>query len=167
MFFEEGFTDVKVTDEKSALEAVASVAEIIGIKDVEKDLKVVSTNTIDGDSFYRMQQQYNGIPVYGKEIILSVNDKGLAVGLNSNNVNDTVFENSNIEFKKLESTDFDVETVKAKAIDYFSDLFDEKVQIVFSDNAGMGKSEHIKQEVKSAYQIDLVVEPVIIKWDKL
>ena len=26
-------------------------------------------------------------------------------------------------------------------------LFDEKVQIVFSDNAGMGKSEHIKQEV--------------------
>ena len=127
MFFEEGFTDVKVTDEKSALEAVASVAEVIGISDVEKELIITSTDYADGDTFYRMQQQYNGIPVYGKEIVLSVNDKGSALGLNSNNVNDTVFENSNIEFEKLDSANFDVETVKAKAFDYFSDSFDEEV----------------------------------------
>ena len=43
--------------------------------------------------------------------------------------------------------------------------------IVNNDNATfkdvIDLIEHIKQEVKSAYQIDLVVEPVIIKWDKL
>ena len=43
------------------------------------------------------------------------------------------------EKKKLEHKD--------KTNDKQQHLFDEKVQIVFSENAGMGKSEHIKQEV--------------------
>ena len=38
--FSEGFTDVKVTDEKSAFEAVSSVSNTIGINDVEKELKI-------------------------------------------------------------------------------------------------------------------------------
>jgi len=82
--FTEGFTDISVTDEKSAVEAVASVADTIGIGDVEKELKVISKNTVDGDSYYRMQQYYNGIPVYGKSVVVSAGEDGETRALTSN-----------------------------------------------------------------------------------
>ncbi len=41
---EAGFTDVKVTDEKSALEAIASVADVIGIENGENELKISRLN---------------------------------------------------------------------------------------------------------------------------
>ena len=34
---ESGFTDIKVTDEESALEAISTVADVIGIENVEKE----------------------------------------------------------------------------------------------------------------------------------
>lgn len=82
--FTEGFTDVLVFDEKTALDAVESVSDILGIKDVQKELEVVSVNTVDGDSFYRMQQYYNGIPLYGKTITLGAYEDGTAAALTSN-----------------------------------------------------------------------------------
>lgn len=81
---ESGFTGVNVTDEKSALEAISSVADVIGINNVDNELKISSTNTIDNDTYYRFQQYYNDIPVYGKSINMPINANGQAVGLTSN-----------------------------------------------------------------------------------
>lgn len=81
---EQGFTDIKVTDEKSALEAIASVADVIGIESVEDELKISSTNTIDGDTYYRFQQYYNDIPVYGNSLVISADKDGNATVLVSN-----------------------------------------------------------------------------------
>lgn len=78
------FTDIKITDEKSAIEAVASVGEQIGIENAEKDLKVESVNKIDGDSYYRMQQYYNDIPVYGRDVIVAADKDGNAAALTGN-----------------------------------------------------------------------------------
>lgn len=80
----EGFTDVVITDEKSALDAVASVADTLGIKNVEKELKVCDVNTVDGDSYYRFQQYYNDIPVYGKTVVVAADEDGNATDLTSN-----------------------------------------------------------------------------------
>lgn len=82
--FTEGFTDVPVTDEKSALEAIKSVADVIGIENVEKELKISRTDTIENDTYYRFQQYYNGIPVYGNSLVISVDKNGKTTALTSN-----------------------------------------------------------------------------------
>lgn len=79
-----GFTDVKVTDEKSALEAINSVADVIGIENVEEELKISSTNTLDNDTYYRFQQYYNDIPVFGKDISIVANKEGTVNALTTN-----------------------------------------------------------------------------------
>lgn len=82
--FSEGFTDVLVTDEKSALEAIASVANVIGIENVDDELKISSINTVDSDTYYRFQQYYNNIPVYGNSIVISTDNESNATALTSN-----------------------------------------------------------------------------------
>ncbi|MGN0523937.1 MAG: M4 family metallopeptidase [Eubacterium sp.] len=91
------FTNVKVTDEKSALEAISSVAEIIGIENVEKELETSSTDVVDNDTYYRFQQYYNDIPVYGKSLCLVADKDGKVVSLttNYNNISKFDYENLN------------------------------------------------------------------------
>lgn len=84
---ESSFTDVKVTDEESALEAISSVADVIGINNVDNELKISSTNTIDNDTYYRFQQYYNDIPVYGHSLVISADKNGNATALTSNYTN--------------------------------------------------------------------------------
>ena len=43
-------------------------------------------NYFDGETFYRLQQYHNGIPVYGREIVLSANDDGEITSISSNTV---------------------------------------------------------------------------------
>lgn len=80
----EGFTDVKVTDEDSALAAINDVKDIIGINDVNTELKTQRVDTIDETTYYRFQQYYNDIPVCGKNINMPVYADGKVAGLTSN-----------------------------------------------------------------------------------
>ncbi|MDO4731240.1 MAG: zinc-ribbon domain-containing protein, partial [Clostridia bacterium] len=80
----EGFTDVLITDEKSAIEAVGSIADLLGINDAGKELKSKSTNQVGEDKYYSLQQYYNDIPVYGKNVIVSADKDGKAMALTSN-----------------------------------------------------------------------------------
>ncbi len=80
----EGFTDVLVTDEASALKAVESVASTLGIKDVQEELQVSSVANVWEDSFYRMQQYYEGVPVYGRSVVVSADKNGVCTALTSN-----------------------------------------------------------------------------------
>lgn len=114
--FEKGFTDVKVTDEKSAIESVNSVADVLGINDVEKELKIVSTNTFDGETFYRMQQYYNDIPVHGRDVVLVANRDGEAVSLTANSINSE---------KLLNQKEFDDDFDDKKAVKAIKESFDE------------------------------------------
>ncbi len=82
--FMEGFTDVIITDEKSAIEAVASVSDALGIQNAESELKVSFTNKRETETYYRIQQYYNGIPVFGRNITVVAGKEGNALGLTSN-----------------------------------------------------------------------------------
>ncbi len=105
--FTEGFTDVLVTDEKSAREAIKSVADVIGIENVDDELKISSTNTVDSDTYYRFQQYYNGIPVYGRNVILAADENGTALTLTGNFV----------KIKDMQGYDFN-EIDKSNAVVY-------------------------------------------------
>ena len=77
-------SDVKIIDEESALKAVESIAESLGISDVNKELKIEKVNEFNDEKFYRMQQYYNDIPVYGKDIVLAVGNEGVANTVTTN-----------------------------------------------------------------------------------
>ena len=81
---EEGFTGVKITDEQSALAAVASVSDSLGITDAEQELRISRVDTVGNDTYYRIQQYHQGLPVYGRNVIISANNTGTATALISN-----------------------------------------------------------------------------------
>lgn len=81
-----GYTDVKVVDEKSAIQAVESVKEQLGIANVDEDVKVTQTQEIDQSTYYRMQQMYQDIPVYGKNVILVADESGKSPLLSANTI---------------------------------------------------------------------------------
>ena len=101
-----GFTDVTVTDGDSAIRAVASVSDSLGVSDPASQLRVTSTAKYDGETYYRMQQYFDGAPVYGREVVLVADQNGKALSLSSNLVktNADVPEKkdpSGIDYKKL------------------------------------------------------------------
>lgn len=80
----EGFTDIKVKNEKSAVEAAKSASDSLGMNNSSIDLKVKDVSKCDGDTYYRMQEYYNGVPVFGREVVLVADKKGKVLGLSSN-----------------------------------------------------------------------------------
>ena len=77
------FTDVLVTDENSAIEAVKSAANELGITDEKNNLSVVSSNETDSGATYKLQQYYDGYPVYKATATLSVDTSGNVTELTS------------------------------------------------------------------------------------
>ncbi len=79
-----GFTDVKVTDEDSALEALDDVAPALEIEDTEDQLEPAESSNALDTVYYRYSQTYEGIPVYGRGITVGADENGEAVLLTSN-----------------------------------------------------------------------------------
>ena len=122
--FEKGFTDVVVTDTNSALEAISTVAENIGISDTSEELRLNNVNTFDGESYYRFQQIYQNIPVYGRDVVLVTDSTGNALYLTSN----TIRINQSIE---IDSADFNVDDIKYAIAQYFKNEKDIETESVF------------------------------------
>ena len=78
------FTDKPIVNQETALEAVEDVAEMIGIKNVNDELTIHSECTAFDNTFYRFEQEYQGIPVYGRTVIIEADKNGQSLGLSSN-----------------------------------------------------------------------------------
>lgn len=79
-----GFTDVKIKDKSSALKAVESVKEKLGLTSAEKELEVVGTQKSGGNKYYRMQQYHDGLPVYGRQMVVGADEDGNSLSLTTN-----------------------------------------------------------------------------------
>lgn len=80
----EGFTTRSVTSEDEARAAIEDVAEPLGITDVDEDLGAAVTGTALGTSYYRFTEQYEGLSVYGRSVVVSADEAGASLGLTSN-----------------------------------------------------------------------------------
>lgn len=100
-----GFTDTKITDEKSAIAAISEIADQIGIEDVENELKTADINKVGENTYYRFQQYYNDIPVYGKSVVVAADESGTALALTSNtsSVENVIFTETSITQDSIES----------------------------------------------------------------
>lgn len=64
----------KIKNIEEAISYAKKVGEEVGYKNAFSELTEKNTSSVDGDHYYRMQQNYNGIPVYGRDAIY-VTDK--------------------------------------------------------------------------------------------
>ena len=80
----EGFTDRKIVDEDSALAAIGDVAEVLEIDDVRTEFSNCKVNTVSGNTYYRFQQEYEGLPVYGRNVVVAADASGNSLSLSGN-----------------------------------------------------------------------------------
>lgn len=78
------FTDRKINGEDSAIAAIRDVAEILGLDNAVDELTAKRTDKIDDLTYYRISQNYKGIPVYGSSFVVVADDDGEAIALASN-----------------------------------------------------------------------------------
>ena len=74
---------VRVTGEGIAAELRAS-SEAYGFENALAELKPVSENKVDGDTIFRLQQYYSGLPVYGRSAVFVVDEGGNQIGSTGN-----------------------------------------------------------------------------------
>ncbi len=78
------FTDIKVTDADSAVAAAKDAANFLGLENAAEELTLKSENTVDGITYYRLQQNYNNIEVCGRSIVVIADENGETKGCTTN-----------------------------------------------------------------------------------
>lgn len=80
----EGFTDRRIMDKESALAAIEDVAEVLEIDDVRTVFSNCKVDKVSGNTYYRFQQEYEGIPVYGRNVVVAADEGGNSLALSGN-----------------------------------------------------------------------------------
>lgn len=125
------FTLIKVVDGDSAIAAAQEVAKNSGLEKAANELSIVNVNTIDGVTYYRLQQNYNGIPVYGRTFIVSADDWGNTQSLTTNGLNITGVDTSgtiSLEEAKLIISDYLEKITKSDSITVFNNY----VEVIYT-----------------------------------
>lgn len=78
------FTDEKITNSDEAIKAAQNAASQLGLQTATDELSLLKEDTVGELTYYRLQQNYQGIPVYGKTIVVVVDKNGEAKGITSN-----------------------------------------------------------------------------------
>ena len=58
--------------------------EELGLENALSELKETSTAEVSGDHYYRFEQNYEGIPVYGRAIVVAVDQDGNVASVTGN-----------------------------------------------------------------------------------
>lgn len=78
------FTEQTITDAKSARAALEDAADRIGVTDVQEEFSEDKTDTVFGNTYHRFQQEYKGIPVYGRSVVVAADENGAALAMTGN-----------------------------------------------------------------------------------
>ena len=78
------FTDEKITNADEAIRAAQNAASQLGLQTATDELSLLKEDTVDDLTYYRLQQNYQGIPVYGKTIVVVADKNGEAKNIVSN-----------------------------------------------------------------------------------
>ncbi|MCI5595350.1 MAG: VWA domain-containing protein [Lachnospiraceae bacterium] len=66
----------KIDSEEDALAAIDELSEILGVDNVSEEFGECKTDTVLNNSFYRFEQRYKGVSVYGRSMIVSADSDG-------------------------------------------------------------------------------------------
>lgn len=80
----DSFSGMTVVDEASAIEAAKAAAKDLKLGNAADELTAKKTTTVDDLTYYRLQQNYKGIPVYGCTAVVTADSTGAAENFFSN-----------------------------------------------------------------------------------
>lgn len=87
-FIDGSFTNIKVTTKDDALNSISSIKNLMDI-DLNKDeFSVTKVNESKYMNSYKLQQIYNSIPVYGREMIVVTDKEGNTTSIGGNYLKD-------------------------------------------------------------------------------
>lgn len=113
------FTDRKILDETDALAAIQEVATVTGTADIATTLGNAKEYTSLESRFYRFDQVYEGIPVYGRSVTVGASMEGESQGLSHNYIQiqnlDTTPSVTKEQAKATATAQYSSETVAATA----------------------------------------------------
>lgn len=92
-YIDGAFSDRSVHSAADAIESLNDIHHIMGFENAEQEFEEVYTETVDfGEptNFYRLQQTYHGIPVYGYQLVISSADDGAIKSLSGHYLPDIV-----------------------------------------------------------------------------
>ena len=78
------FTERIITDRQSALAAIGDVADLVGITNATAEFGSCQEDTAFDNTYYRFNQQYEGIPVYGRSMVVCADAAGNGLSLSGN-----------------------------------------------------------------------------------
>jgi len=67
-----------------AIDLLKSKGKDLGYENALSELTELRTDTVEGDSYYRLQQNYKGIPVYGRTVVYAADENGEQLSVTQN-----------------------------------------------------------------------------------
>lgn len=124
------FSDISILDEISAVEAARECSEQLEMKNALGELKSKNIASVDHENYYRLQQYYHGIPVYGRYVVVVASEEGEALNL----VSDVKDIPEDISLK-VKVTDSQVrEKIQDYAMNHWNTVSDEIMVPALSDD---------------------------------
>ena len=84
VFFSAGFTDRKISDQESALSAVGDLSAELGFGDPSAVFLDCQESMVLENTYYRFEQSFRGIPVYGRSLVVGADKNGDSLILSGN-----------------------------------------------------------------------------------
>ncbi len=98
--------NVKINSAEDAIAFSKELGKELGYENALFELTEKITTTVDGDSYYRLQQNYKGIPVYGKNLVYVTDNTGslYAITGNTEDVVETISLIPSVSFDEIQSS---------------------------------------------------------------
>ena len=84
VLFSDGFTDRIIQNPESALAAIGDLSAQLGIEDPSAVFSDCRETAAGGNAYYRFAQSYQGIPVYGRSLVVEADQNGTGLLLTGN-----------------------------------------------------------------------------------
>ncbi|CDM69874.1 Zinc metalloprotease (Elastase) [Clostridium bornimense] len=83
-FIDGSYTNIKVENEDDAIESINSIKKLMKINYPEDEFEVSKVNSTGDLVSYKLQQIYNDIPLYGREIVVVTDGEGNTTSVGGN-----------------------------------------------------------------------------------
>ena len=104
------YTSETVSGFESAVSSLSAVQNIMGISNPQQEYTDAGTTTLmDNTTQYRMQQNYNGYPVYGQQLIVTTNQNGTVTSLSGDHAEINATFDDTINVSLQQATQFAVD----------------------------------------------------------
>ena len=167
------FTKVLVKDDISAISVAKEATSLLGLGNAADELTVDNKSTSGNMTYYRMQQNYKGMAVFGRTMVVIANTKGVVQGFSSNAINipddlDTSIDLDETDLKQtlgiwLSEDKNNIELLNCEKVIFDNFENPEKSELCYHVTAKtFGKEKGICSAIVSAKDKDVIYNDILL-----